>query len=344
MSDNPNMMEYIRQETKEVNIYLFFDLLQMTHQIMSMITPKNVMILVGETPSYLLPFLQQYKITVYLLNFSAKPYLIAEYPDGDLNGPDCPEHNIANEARERLMYQDATLTEKYYFEYLDTKTILTRQFIKDNWNEIILIDHSAGGSISGVSVFFNRYIGNITGKICNVENCIPMKFINLRRGQVVNIDPELYKSAFKDMHENVYLNYNPKLIINLGHVVFFHYYDFIIYESFPRLTSNYPASKWKNPPYLHKEGLDVINTFSAIFRLFNQFYLSDKLNDDMVEDLYELVNNLLYTKEYLSKHNMLNKKERLDKLFRKINRDVLIAKYDNLSYDMFHETPKDTYQ
>ena len=193
-----------------------------------------------------------------------------------------------------------------------------------------MIDHSAGQSISGVSVFFNRYVGNITGKICNIDNCVPMKFINLRMRLSVNIDPELYKSAFKDMHENVYANYNPKLIINLGYVVFFHYYDFIVYESFPRLTSDYPASIWKDPPFLYKEGIDVINTFSTIFNLFNKFYLSDKLNDDMVEELYELVNNLLYTKEYLSKHDALNKKERLDKLFRKINKDVLIVKYDNL--------------
>lgn len=334
------MLEYIKQEKKEVNIYLFFDLLQMSHQIISMISPKNVIILVGETPSYLYPFLKQYENTVFIFNFSNKPYLLVDYPNGDLRGLDCidnnDEQNRVIKDRERFMsdnsevIHDATLTEKYYFEYLDTKTILTRQYIKDNWNEIILIDHSAGQSISGVSVFFNRYVGNITGKICNIKKCIPMKFINLRNRNSVNINPELYKSAFEVMHKNVYANYNPKLIIVLGNIIFFHYYDFLVYESFPRVTCDYPASVWKNPPFFYKEGLVVIDTFHIIAKSIYQFTSSNESNDDITEKLFEMVNRLHFAKEYLSKYNTLSKKESLDKLFRKINNDVLIAKYDNL--------------
>ena len=121
------MLEYIKQEKKEVNIYLFFDLLQMSHQIISMISPKNVIILVGETPSYLYPFLKQYENTVFIFNFSNKPYLLVDYPNGYLRGLDCidnnDEQNRVIKDRERFMsdnsevIHDATLTEKYYFEY-----------------------------------------------------------------------------------------------------------------------------------------------------------------------------------------------------------------------------------
>jgi hypothetical protein len=200
--------KYISDPKKQVNMYLFFDLLQICHQIITMTTPKSIFILVGETPSYLYPFLRAYPNKLYILNSSNKPYSLVDIPHSNLTGVDCSDavtlftitiNKVEKQSsNDPTAVHDATLNENYYFEYLNTKTFLTRTFVKDNWKDIILIDYSIGPSISGVSIFFNRYVANIiSDEICDINGSVPMKFINLAARGYINVSPELSESMFE---------------------------------------------------------------------------------------------------------------------------------------------------
>jgi hypothetical protein len=341
--------EYMTNEKKDLNLYLFFDLLQLSRDIINISTPQSVFILVGESPSYLLPFLADHRMT-YLLQFSNKPYLLYSYPHAEMTGMDCIDtvtpHNDAIKILEQytssdsslpsvITTHDATLTENYYFEYLDTKTIITREFVKNRWNDLVLIDHSAGPSIAGASIFFNRYIGNIKSEtICDIEGSMPMKFINLRNKPYTNIPSKLSKSIFKNSNADnpEFYNYEPNLIIVLASCTFLHFYDFLVYESFPRVTGHYPSSAWKSPPYIYEAGsnaLDIFHTLLKNFIIFTEYDKNNNPNDQVVDTLIDILNHLSYTKEYLEKYEG-SKVSKLLRFFRKVNNDVLITKYNNI--------------
>lgn len=87
-----------------------------------------------------------------------------------------------------------------------------------------MVDHSSGTSIMGVSVFFNRYVGNVKSKSqCNIDGCKPLKFFNLRNALYTNIAPTDSYILFSSDNNNItkenntltpyyspiYFNYDP---------------------------------------------------------------------------------------------------------------------------------------
>lgn len=133
----------------DVDWYLFFDLYQVSIDIIDLTNKDDTIILIGDTLSYLRPLLEKHR-TVYNFAFSNKPFGCISYPYAEAtNGLDT--------------YYTPTAYNMYsYFDYLDKKTILTRDYVRYNWNKIVLVDSSSGQSVHGVSIFFNRYIENIT--------------------------------------------------------------------------------------------------------------------------------------------------------------------------------------
>lgn len=131
-------------ENREVDWYLFFDLWQVVNDIINLTNEQDIVILIGDTSSYLSPILELYR-EVYLLPFSNKPF-----------GCLWPPYGIPSEEGP-FKYTDTVWTPsknnlESYFTYLDTKTKLTRKFVLENWRNIILVDSSIGQSIHGVSI------------------------------------------------------------------------------------------------------------------------------------------------------------------------------------------------
>src|SRR5579885_2396026 len=60
-------------EDKEVDLYLYFDLLQVSTSILKLTSKQDFLILVGESPSYLEPILKRER-DLFILPFSNKPY------------------------------------------------------------------------------------------------------------------------------------------------------------------------------------------------------------------------------------------------------------------------------
>ena len=130
-------------ENKKVDWYLFFDLLQVSKDILNLTENDNIIILIGDTPSYLAPFLEKER-KVFHFAFSGKPF-----------GCFLPPYASPSEWGEILPgYADDRKVDTFtprihflnnYFDYLDKKTKLTRSFVKDNWKNIVLVDSSSGG-------------------------------------------------------------------------------------------------------------------------------------------------------------------------------------------------------
>jgi hypothetical protein len=131
----------------------------------------------------------------------------------------------------------------------------------------------------------------------------------------------------------LYFNYDLHLIIVLGSIKFLHIYDFLVFESFPRVSCRYPASSWKNPPFFYKEGADALDMLHNISILYHKFLYSTNPDDDTINKLLGVLDKMPFAKEYLLKSVIKDKKKKLDTFFRKINNDVLIAKYDTIYQD-----------
>ena len=130
-------------------MYLFFDLMDVSYRIIYNTSPEDIYILIGDTPSYLKPFLETLNRKVYNLPSSGKPY-----------GCFYPPH--ASPIHDEIAYKHSVPKkedEAFFFNYLNTKTMLTKDVIKKNWNNIILIDTSSLQAIHGFSIFFIIYIG-----------------------------------------------------------------------------------------------------------------------------------------------------------------------------------------
>ena len=95
-------------ENKDIDWYLFFDLLQVSKDILKLTTSTDVIILVGDTPSYLIPFLEKYRNT-FNFAFSNKPFgCFMQYSDfyhTNIFTPSVKELNM-------------------YFDYLNKETTL----------------------------------------------------------------------------------------------------------------------------------------------------------------------------------------------------------------------------
>lgn len=215
---------------------------------------ESVIILVGDTPSYLKPFLELHR-KVFLFAFSNKPF-------GCL-WPPYAQPSISNLHEDKSFYENLGLEDTWtpnksnlntYFDYLDQKTDLTRTFIKDNWNNIVLIDSSSGQSIHGVSIFFNRYVGNIEEEpetiVCeNIIGAKPLQFIRLSVLYSLGTNlPTKIAEELNSEKKRYFTNYTLKLIIYLGYSIFYYRDEFMINEAYPRLVPFYSMISWSEPP------------------------------------------------------------------------------------------------
>lgn len=278
-------------EPNEVNgpySKLFYDLLETSRDILNLTSDTDFLILVGDTPSYLRPFLEDEGRTIFNLPFSNKPYHCFMSPHGNphytqaqLDNLDTDELNLYNS----LLPTDYTLLpredsrippfESRYFEYLNKNTILTKKFVKKNWHNLVLIDTSNGTGISGVSIFLNRYVNKIkrSQDCADIEGSDPLRFIRLS-GAIepsTNILPQ-YSKMLKNSANFSAINYNPALIILIDLVVFGSVTDFTIIEKYPRYVPEYSIVDWDNPPYddnyeeNYSDGLKLLITLKKMLR------------------------------------------------------------------------------
>ena len=308
---------------KEVDLYLFFDLLQVSHDIITSTNKDDIMIIIGDTPSYMIPFLKPFR-KVIILPFSNKPY-------GCFNPPNA----IADETMNYDVYMPTLENQDNYFNYLNTKTDLTREFVKSNWNKLTLIDSSSGQSIHGVSIFLNRYIGNINAnnmECYSIDGSEPLQFIRLTGGnsKMTNLDPNKTIQFYENKFD--FRNFNPKLIILIGSSIFYHREAFMITEEYPRYVPSYYVQDWDKDPIYLKEGEKVIKQLS---KLVNLFYKYDKNNKTDLIELVNIIKNMPIIKHYkkhidnITKNNVSVKV--LSSLFNMIYNDVTIMK--RLSFD-----------
>jgi len=277
-------------------LFLFADLHLLAKSIIRTIDKDDFIILIGDTPSYLTFFLDKHKH--FILPMSNKPFGIIVPPFSEIpNKINCDIRKIFIPTKEQLLN---------YFEYLNTKTILTKKFVKDNWSKIILIDTSSGASIHGVSIFFNLYVGNLqikTDKNCDDKNRVdiknydkaePLQFINLMSGYVksFNIDPNIIKKKYgTDIR-----NFNPKLIIQIACKTFFHIELFTIYELFPRIADEYNIKLWHKEPTtkLSKQIKRIKRIFTILSRGLKKKKLTKKENEEYMEIIKDLTKKNVY--------------------------------------------------
>ena len=110
---------------------LFVDLMFTSKKILDLTTSDDILVLIGESSAYLGPILKHHRKILYLpmtdKPFSCywnKNYVLKK----DTGAYYIPTQNGLNN----------------YFNYLNTETILTKTFAKDNWNNIVGIDTSGG--------------------------------------------------------------------------------------------------------------------------------------------------------------------------------------------------------
>ena len=284
---------------ESIDLPLFFDLLHVAKDIIKLVKNDDILILIGDTPSYVTPFLSKYK--TYNLAISNKAYGCVESPHSKPMLTTNPLFDLYVPTKEQ---------EEYYFNFLNTKTFLTKEYIKSNWDKIVLIDHSSGPSITGVSIFFNRYINNIKlDQLCtNFDKAKPLRFINLgsEGGCYSNID---YKEASK-ANKKKCLNYIPSLLTYIGKVIFYHLDAFTIDENYQRIVPSYGPQMWNDDPILD---IEVLEKVKLIYKLYTEFIngnykrfkefsnIVKNMNKDVLDDnVKEMVNNL-ETKEDMEK-------------------------------------------
>lgn len=321
---NTKSVESTEPEFRNIDLDLFFDLLQVSRDIINLTLETNIIILIGDTPSYLAPFLQKER-SVHHFAFSGKPF-----------GCFSPPYSLPNEIGRYTtdVYTPTIDALNNYFDYLDNKTELTRSFVKKNWKNIVLVDSSSGASISGCSVFFNRYVGNIKQEnndiLCtDIEGSVPMKFIGLSSYGYLNLDPGLLEKIYADPKNNRNIgNYRPDLIIYLGPSFFYHREYFMLEDAYPRIMPHYNVTMWDIPPNLIKndglqKALDNIQKLKSLLEI----YLECKANAQNQSKSINAVKRILPELELDI--------DDLNKYFDGINLQMLSKKY----YYYFNKDP-----
>lgn len=332
---------------RKTDMYLFFDLLQITTSILDCTNKNSVYILIGATPEYLKPFFDYNKRSVFVLPFSDKPYGCLWPPYGLSEQKYSLVSAEGMEDYNRLIIPTIDNL-KYYFEYLHTKTFLTRKFVNSEWKDIILIDSSAGQSIHGVSLFFNRYVGNIdiNNKCNDYETAQPLKFIKLTKGtKNTNLNPMIAEKYNENYH---FLNFDPKLIILLCTLQFYHRNYFMITEEYPRYVPSYPVYSWNKNPYAvyndwpnaevfkrdMKRALKNMQKLSKILNIFNKY----KKNVNKTKKLLQIMKKLpLMIKEQQTILDSINENDdnlidEMTNLLKNINNAMIIEKYNNIQF------------
>ena len=294
-----NNEESLRPASREVDWYLFFDLWQVSKDIIYLTNEKDIIILVGDTPSYLISILKLYR-EVYVFAFSDKPFGCFKPPYGRIeeSESEAAKEIIKVWGKSALTFTPSKENLQSYFNYLDTKTKLTRKFITEKWKNIVLVDSSSGSSIHGISIFFNRYIGNIKNKevICkNIENAKPLRFIRLSSNSTnsINLDPKIVEEYYPNDIKKSISNYRPDLIIYLGSTNFYFRDSFMIEGAYPRIVPFYDITAWKEEPDISKEvnfekGFKNIELLEKMAKL----YLSSKEDYQMSDKDIKLIEQI----------------------------------------------------
>lgn len=312
-------------QDREIDLYLFFDLMQVSKNILDLTYKDDIIILIGDTPSYLLPFLEKDR---YVVNFafSGKPFGCF-YPPHFLESDNYQDADV--------FYTPSLENLNNYFDWLDTNTILTKDFVRRNWNNLVLVDSSTGQSITGVSLFFNRYVENIkqSGKndvICkDVFNARPLQFIQLKEGhyKTINVNPQLSLDYFGNDQSRFLVNFNSRLIILIGTIIFYHRSLFMIYEAYPRIVPSYSIYSWDEPPILLKHGTKSLKKLRSLLRIYTLVY-SEGVNENKLRQLilnnkflfvWEQYNDTFKRKYIILDTQSPNFKQKLIKTFDKIN-------------------------
>lgn len=273
------------------DIYFFFDLLDSGEQVLARTTEDDFILLIGETPAYLRPFLEDER-EIMNLPFSDKPFGCFLPPFGLTNKEMVDEGYSKELFNLPDLHLKSDLLNQYY-NYLDKNTPLTREYLKDNWNKIVAIDYSSGITIHGLSIFLNRYAGNIgiDNECTDVEGAKPLKFISLGREifNKTNIDPQIAKSVLT-LND---LNYNPRLIIHLGEVKFGAYRDFL-FSGYPRYVPFYPPFIWNTEPEYSsthlKKGLKTISYIKSFYVMYKNFISNRADYMPLLQELKKLPN------------------------------------------------------
>lgn len=281
----------LSEPPNDINLYFFFDLYQNCQNIINNTDENDHIILIGDTPSYFKPILEKHRKTYNL-----------PYSGGALGCFRVP-YSLPFSYEERYSSYSIVPTKRQlhsYFDYLDNNTALTRNFIHDNWQNIVLVDTSSGPSIHGVSVFFNRYVGNILEErldendqldCTNTKNSKPLRFIKVTSGSTMNtnIEPKEAQLFFENIDT---INYDPKLIIFQGHTIFSHVVLFLVYEYFPRYVPGYSTFSWDQDPYKNDDpqGYYFVEKIKLIYELF----LTYEKNIEDATELFEIIKSLPY--------------------------------------------------
>lgn len=309
----------------DIDLYLFFDLLQVSNKIISITKNDSIYILIGDTPSYLKPYFKYKNRIVFNFSASGKPY-------GCTCNPANPENNDNNIEMVEKYYVPTTKQVNDYFNYLDTKTKLTRSYVKENWNKIVLIDSSSGMSICGTSILFNKYVGNIDieKKCKDYENAKPLLFVRLGYGEYTNINPKVIKNYY----DVFVINYDPKLIIILGTVDFLYREFFMINEVFHRYVPNYDKNKWNLEPdsYIDREEFDKAQRNLKKISKLLEFLDTYKTNLDHANKIFKIIKQMTFMdvhKKYLKKMNKEFTIEKLEFFLGMVNENFTVIKYSD---------------
>ena len=261
---------------------LFVDLLFTSKKILDLTTSNDILVLIGESPAYLGPVLKHHRKILYL-PMTDKPFSCYW------------NKNYILEKRMKEFYIPTQKGLDTYFNYLNTETILTKAFAKDNWDNIVGIDTSGGMSANGTSIFLNKYAGNMKAdtKCDNIKTAKPLRFINLKRDGCIRL-------------------YNDSLV-NAKHILFYHVTDFI-YSLYERFVPSYRVREWENKLMKYvPNGSEGIWTFNHQENLW------------MKKQIYDLYENFKTNKPKLLKWlktnckntdlaNLLKKETDLDKV------------------------------
>lgn len=241
---NEHKIDWKNENYKDHAIYLFFDLLQVSRDILQITSPDDIIILIGNIPSYLRIFLKDRRKT-FNLPFSKKPFGCFWEPFGKTEVVSCWIKDT---------WVPTPFELQSFFAYLET-TKLTREFIKEKWFNIILIDSSMGQSIHGASIMFNHYVGNIISHpdpeckliidCADITGAQPLRFINLNHNHpLYNIKSDMVERVFAKNPDSY--NFLPDLIIPIQSVDFLYEYGFLRFEWFPRFVPFYDIRRWGN--------------------------------------------------------------------------------------------------
>lgn len=174
----------IKNETKHyqpINLFLFFDLLQMKNEIISMTNDDDVIILVGHTPSYLKVFIEQER-KIFVLPFSGKAYWIIN-SDGSIDDSFCNVNEISDHDHASLnideLLQKKLISDEYYY-YLKPFENVFKDMPKEEHH---LIENYTWASFmptkEGETTYFN-YLNN--------ETFMTKKFMKKNWNNIVLVD------------------------------------------------------------------------------------------------------------------------------------------------------------